>query len=125
MSIQCCLIAFETAPRLQEALADIRDALGDRHVAVTRELTKMYEEVRRGLVSELIATYQKQGDPKGEIVLVISGGENLELSEDEICSLLQETMATLSTSDAAAQIAKDTGWPRKKIYELALRMKKE
>ena len=123
--VQGPLVAFETAPRLQDALKDILEALGDRKIAVARELTKMYEETRRGLVSDLIAEYKSSGDPKGEIVLVIASGKIPELSEAEICAMLEEAMQTLSTSDAAAMLAKETGWPRKKIYELALKMKSE
>ena len=65
------LVFFETAPRLADALRDLQAVLGDRPAAVARELTKMFEEVRRDRLSALIAHYDAAGAPKGEIVIVI------------------------------------------------------
>jgi 16S rRNA (cytidine1402-2'-O)-methyltransferase len=64
------IVCFESPHRLQRALADMLGALGDRPVAVCRELTKIYEEVFRGKVSEAIEHFSK---PRGEFTLVISG----------------------------------------------------
>ena len=66
------LIFLETPHRLLKSLTDIRLVLGDREMAVARELTKLHEEIIRGSVSELMKYYSKK-EPKGEITLVISG----------------------------------------------------
>lgn len=64
------IVAFESPHRLLSALTDIHDVIGDRQIAVCREMTKMYEEVFRGTISEAINRFQK---PKGEFTLVIEG----------------------------------------------------
>jgi 16S rRNA (cytidine1402-2'-O)-methyltransferase len=66
------LVFFETAPRLAAALADMAEILGDRQAAVARELTKLFEEVRRGSLGELTAQYRASGAPKGELVIVVA-----------------------------------------------------
>jgi 16S rRNA (cytidine1402-2'-O)-methyltransferase len=68
------VVCFESPHRLLKALNDIRDELGDRRIAVCRELTKIYEEIFRGTVSEAIAYFLK---PRGEFTLVIEGAGKL------------------------------------------------
>lgn len=116
------IIAYETAPRLQAALEGIYAALGDRDMAVVREITKLYEETRRGKVSELIAHYKVAGDPKGEIVLVIGAGEK-EFADPEV--LLRAALQTMGTKEAAAHVAEKTGRPKKELYDLALKISHE
>src|SRR5262249_41527684 len=70
-SLPATLIFFEAASRLPESLADMTAALGSRPAAVARELTKMFEEVRRGALDELAAHYIDAGAPLGEIVVVV------------------------------------------------------
>ncbi|HQX27465.1 MAG TPA: 16S rRNA (cytidine(1402)-2'-O)-methyltransferase [Alphaproteobacteria bacterium] len=113
------LIAFETAPRLQDALMDIREALGDREVAVARELTKLHEEILRGRVSALIENFK---DVKGEIVLVIGRGETEAMGDDEIIAALKKALRSMSTKEAAAYVAEISGRPRKEIYSLAINL---
>jgi 16S rRNA (cytidine1402-2'-O)-methyltransferase len=119
------LIAFETAPRLLDALSDIKEALGEREVAVVREITKMYEESRRGSVEELIAHYAKTGEPKGEIVLVIGPGQAAAYSDEDVEKELRKALKTMSTKEAAALVATVTGRPRKELYTLALEIAHE
>ena len=118
------LIFFETAPRLVEALADLRSVLSDRPAAVARELTKMFEEVRRGRLSELIAHYTEAGPPKGEIVVVVGPPEEAEVAAEDIDTLLQRALASMSVKDAAATVAAATGKPRREIYARALELGK-
>jgi 16S rRNA (cytidine1402-2'-O)-methyltransferase len=117
---QASLIAFETAPRLIESLEDILEVLGDREIAVTRELTKLYEEIKRGPVSELIAHYKKQGAPKGEIVLVIGPGNGAVSDDASVEKALRTALKTMKPSEAASSVAKATGRKRKELYTLAL-----
>lgn len=117
------LICYETGPRLEDSLKDIQKVLGDRPIAIARELTKLYEEVRRGRISELLAELAEKGPPKGEIVLVI--GENKTQSEipnDTIEGQLKDALKTLSVRDAAELVAGATGKPKKAIYMLALKL---
>lgn len=114
------LIAFETAPRLQDALKDIQEALGDREVAVARELTKLHEEVLRGKVSALIENFK---DIKGEIVLVIGRGEAEAMGDEDVTAALKKALKSMSTKEAAAYVAEISGRPRKEIYTIALSLR--
>ncbi|MCB9983514.1 MAG: 16S rRNA (cytidine(1402)-2'-O)-methyltransferase [Rhodospirillales bacterium] len=114
------LVAFETAPRLLAALSDIEAALPGRRVAVVRELTKLYEEVRRDDVASLIAHYEEHGLPKGEIVLVIEAMQGRAYSEDELKALLKAALREMGTKAAAAHVAEITGKAKKMLYALAL-----
>lgn len=110
------LVAFETPHRLAAALSDIMDALGDRRIAVCREMTKMHEEVFRGDVSDAIAHFT---EPRGEFTLVIEGRDDpppQTSQEDarEILSRLKER--GLTARDAIAQATDTTGLPRRELY---------
>lgn len=119
------LVTYETGPRLIDSLRDMAQVLGgDRPAAVTRELTKMYEEVRRDTLSNLVRYYEEVGEPKGEIVIVIGPGEKVEITEDAIKARLAELLADLSVRDAAAQVADEMGIPKKQAYEFAIILQK-
>ena len=118
------LVFYETAPRLLKALAAIGDALPEREIAVARELTKLHEELRRGLAPGLIAWFEKH-PPKGEIVLLIGPPVETHSSDADIEALLWEALDTLKPSQAAAQVAKVTGEDRKALYARALEMRRE
>lgn len=70
------IVLFESPYRVHQTLQEIRDVLGDREVAVARELTKRFEEVRRGRVGEVLEYYGKKG-VKGEVVIVLHGRESV------------------------------------------------
>lgn len=123
-SVATTIVAFETAPRLLSTLEGIRDVLGEREVAVVREITKLFEESRRGPVSQLIEHYSQEGPPKGEIVLVIEPGQ-MSVNHDEIAVMLKDALKTMSTKDAAAFVAEQTGQSKKDMYNLALSFSKE
>ncbi|GAA3796730.1 16S rRNA (cytidine(1402)-2'-O)-methyltransferase [Qipengyuania pelagi] len=122
--IDATLVFYETAPRLLKALAAIGDALPEREIAVARELTKLHEELRRGLAPGLIAWFEKH-PPKGEIVLLIGPPVETHSSVADIEALLWEALDTLKPSQAAAQVAKATGEDRKALYARALEMRRE
>lgn len=123
--ITSTIIFYETANRLLESLKDIREVLGERTMAVARELTKKFEEARRDNVSELIDFYEKNGDPKGEIVLVIEGAEKdkIKFSPQEIDKMILHEIKTKSIKDAAAFVAEQTGASKRDIYQRALELK--
>ncbi|MCF8496712.1 MAG: 16S rRNA (cytidine(1402)-2'-O)-methyltransferase [Alphaproteobacteria bacterium] len=121
-AVETPLIVFETAPRLRAALQAINEVLGARDVAVVRELTKMYEEVLRGPVSELAGFYAEHGPPKGEIVLVIGPGESVAPSPEAVDGHLREALKTMGTKEAAAHVAALTGLPKKELYSRILNL---
>ena len=117
------LICYETGPRIEESLKDIKKVLGDRPAAMARELTKLYEETRRGKISTILESIEESGQPKGEIVLII--GENKNdggASAETIEGQLKEALKQLSVRDAAEMVATATGKPKKAIYMLALKL---
>ncbi|MEO1599689.1 MAG: 16S rRNA (cytidine(1402)-2'-O)-methyltransferase [Pseudomonadota bacterium] len=119
------LILFESPRRLAAALADMAEVLGDRPAAVARELTKRFEEVRRGTLGGLAEAYASEALPKGEIVVVI-GPPLPAAPEDEADALemaLPEALARLSLKDAVAEVANRLGLPRKTVYARALELR--
>lgn len=119
LGVSGSLIAFETGPRLLSSLQTVEKIYGDCRVAVVREITKLYEESRRGCVSELIEHYKSAGKPKGEIVIVIDAGVQT-FSDQDIDLLLVEALREMGTKDAAASVAEQTGLSKKDLYERAL-----
>ena len=120
------LVIYETGPRLAAALADMAAVLGGaREAAVVREITKMYEESRRGTLAALAETYAEEDAPKGEIVVVIGTGTEKEASAEDVDDMLRAALATLSVRDAAAHVAAATGLPKKQIYERALQVQND
>ncbi len=116
------LAIFESPRRLLATLSDIEEAIGNRHVVVARELTKIHEEFIRGSVRE-VADKLKEGDIKGEVTLLVEGGEPrpVSLELDEAVSEMRS--AGLSASKTASILADLTGEPRRKIYDIAKEMK--
>ncbi|MCI5045539.1 MAG: 16S rRNA (cytidine(1402)-2'-O)-methyltransferase [Aquisalinus sp.] len=123
-SVGGTLIFYETGPRLTEALADVEDALGNRKVAIARELTKLHEELRNGTARELCTHYKEFGPPRGEIVLIVYPPEEESWSDEQISQLLTGLLADHSVKDAASMAAEETGMARKTLYKLALDLKK-
>ena len=114
------LVAFETPHRLAAALSDILDALGDRPIAVCRELTKLHEEVFRGGVSEAITRF---ANPRGEFTLVIEGASDLppQISQEEAREILSRLKASgLTARDAISQTTAATGLSRRELYSIWL-----
>ena len=120
-AVQATLVLYESPKRLDKLLRDAAEVLGsDREAAVCRELTKKFEDVRRGTLGELAAEISAQ-PVKGEIVVVIGRGKPRDVSETFVVDALKrERREGASVKDAAATVSKDTGWPRRKVYQLAL-----
>ena len=118
---QRTIIAFEAPHRLIATLGDILDVLGDRRIAVCRELTKIHEEVFRGTVSAAIAHFR---EPMGEFTLVIEGKSKGERAltvpiEEELRRLYQKGF---SAKEAVSQVAKATGVPKKELYKVWIKL---
>ena len=119
------LVAFESAGRLKASLADIEGVLPGRKVAVVREISKKFEEVRSALPIGLLEYYEAEGAPKGEIVLVIEPPVKREFNDEDIAAMLVDALKDKSTKEAAGEVAKVTGRPRKELYNLALGLSKK
>lgn len=124
-AVRATLIFFESAQRLAESLTAMSDVLGDRPAAMTRELTKLHEEVRRGSLRELAAHYEKAGAPKGEVTLLV--GPPLEVVADDakVDAALKAALAFMPVKAAADMIAALTDGSRKALYARALELKDE
>jgi 16S rRNA (cytidine1402-2'-O)-methyltransferase len=122
--VKATLVLFESAQRLAACLADALAALGPRDAAVARELTKTFEEVRRGTTQALAAHYAEAGPPKGEIVIVI--GPPAAAAKPQIADadpLLVKALAAHSLREAVDAVADATGLPRREVYARALAFK--
>ncbi|HYV88178.1 MAG TPA: 16S rRNA (cytidine(1402)-2'-O)-methyltransferase [Candidatus Polarisedimenticolia bacterium] len=119
-AIPSTLIVYESANRLPEALGDMAAVLGNRPAAIARELTKLFEEVRRGDLVALAAHYETT-PARGEVVIVIgppAAGEALGIPA--LDQALREALASLSLRDAVDRVAAITGEPRRSVYRRAL-----
>lgn len=121
------LIFLESPKRLAASLADMARVLGEsREAAVTRELTKMFEEVRNGTLDELAAHYEEAGAPKGEIVIIVGPANEAdnEPSPEDIDARLLDLINTHRTKDAADILARETGLKKRDLYNRALELAK-
>ncbi len=116
------LVAFEAPHRLLESLADIEAVLGDRPVAVARELTKLHEEIVRAPASQARRHFENK-DVLGEITLVVGGATSAALvawdSERVRAELDRLVSGGAPKKDAARQVAHRSGWPQRDVYRLA------
>lgn len=122
-AIRATLVLYESGPRLAATLFALAEGLGDREAAVTREITKKFEEAVSGTLSGLAARYA-EAPPKGEIVIVVAPpGEAAPPSAEDADSALAEALTRLPASKAAGEVAKRLGLDRKALYARALEMK--
>jgi len=117
-------VIYEAPHRILRTLEDLRGTCGDdRNVVVTRELTKLHEEVVRGPLGQIDI-----GGPRGEYVLVLEGApvDDRPISDDDVRDALRSELAGgSSTRDAAAAVAKDSGRPKREVYALAIGLSSE
>ncbi|MET3825890.1 16S rRNA (cytidine1402-2'-O)-methyltransferase [Sphingomonas sp. PvP055] len=122
-TVRATLVLYESGPRLGATLAALAEGLGDREAAVTREITKHFEEAVTGTLSMLAARYA-DAPPKGEIVVVVAPpGAPEAASAEDADTALTEALTRLSTGQAASEVAKKLGLDRKTLYARALELK--
>ena len=117
-------VFYEAPHHLVDTLDSIYKTVGDRNIAVARELTKKHETVNRGAVGEVLE-YFKENEPKGEFVLVLEGKDKEKIKEDKIASFEEMTIEEhfnmyieqgMSEKDAMKQVAKDRGIGKRDVY---------
>jgi 16S rRNA (cytidine1402-2'-O)-methyltransferase len=118
--IQATLVFFESAQRLAESLTDMAAVFGVRTAAVARELTKLHEEVRRGLLTTLAEHYATQGPPRGEVTLIVSPPHEAEVDHGRIDAALDKAMAFMPLRAAVDLVAEMLEAPRRTVYDRAL-----
>jgi len=119
--IPATLVYFESPKRLLASLKDLREVLGNRSAAVCRELTKLYEEIRKDNLDNLIEHYEGLQTPKGEIVVLIEQGKEKKLVTD-LDSALVDALQKLSVKEAVFAVTYMTGRKRKEVYKRALEL---
>ncbi|MCE2574572.1 16S rRNA (cytidine(1402)-2'-O)-methyltransferase [Komagataeibacter sp. FNDCR2] len=120
--LSATLIWHEAPHRLAEMLASLAAVMGGaRPAAVARELTKRFEEVRRGTVAELAAHYA-ENPARGEITVVLGPPLRDDSTANDLDSQLRAALQTLSVKDAAALVAGITSLPRRTVYARALEL---
>jgi 16S rRNA (cytidine1402-2'-O)-methyltransferase len=125
-AVPATLVLFEAPHRLAASLADLAELLGPRKAAVARELTKLFEEVRRAPLDELAQHYAKHPDVKGEIAIVVAPPDaQAAPAADIVDRELRSAMGAASVKDAAAEVAARHGLRRRDVYARALALKRE
>lgn len=118
------LVFYESPKRLGAMLRDAATVLGaGRSAAVCRELTKKFEELRRGSLEELSRIYEKNA-PKGEIVVLVDRGHLESVNQVDIEESLRAALKEMSVRDAADMVSQAHDLPRRKVYQIALALDK-
>lgn len=120
------IIFYESPVRIIDTLKDVCDMLGDRQIVVARELTKVYEEIKRGRISGILSQVPI-GKTKGEFTVILQGASrvSVSLTDDQIREKLLHLWEErrISLRDAVTDVVRQTGLPRKKIYDMAVKIR--
>ena len=123
--LRSTLIFFEGPSRLAESLNDMAAVFGDRDAAVSRELTKLFEETRRAKLADLAQHYKTEGPPRGELVIVVGPPAEGDLSRPQDLDVaIQAADVSRPLKQVAAEIAEALGLKRRDVYERALELRR-
>ena len=120
--IRATLVFFEGGSRLAASLTDMAAVFGPREGVVCRELTKLYETIVRGPLPDLAADPQFEA-PKGELVILVGPGQAAEATAGDIDTALADALTRLRPAEAAAEVAKALGLPRRDVYQRAMALR--
>jgi 16S rRNA (cytidine1402-2'-O)-methyltransferase len=121
--VRATLVFFEGGSRLAASLADMAAVLGEREAVVCRELTKLHETVVRGPLSTLAADPQFAA-PKGEIVVLVAPGRAVAATAADADAALADALTRLRPAEAASEVAKALGLPRRDLYRRAMELRR-
>lgn len=120
--VRATLVFYESGPRLRASLEDMAAVFGAREAAVARELTKLHETCVRGALPEL-AVHPDLDAPRGEIVVLVAPGEAQTATPADADTALAEALARMGPAEAAAEVSRALGLPRRDLYRRALALK--
>ncbi len=120
--VRATLVFYESGPRLRGSLEDMAAVFGPREAAVARELTKLHETCVRGALPEL-AVHPELDAPRGEIVVLVGPGEDRAATPEDADAALAEALARLGPAEAASEVSRALGLPRRDLYRRALALK--
>ena len=124
-TIPATLVIMESSRRLAGSLVDMADILGPRPAVVARELTKLFEEIKHGLLTDLASHYNFKGPPKGELTIVAGPPIATAINHEDLDYLILKALKNDSLRDATNSITAVTGLPRRKVYARALALNKK
>lgn len=120
------IVFYESPARYPAALQDMYDVLGDREIVIARELTKIFEEIKYGKISQFL-NGSAENKTKGEITIILRGKEKEQVAvttreiEEKLLQLWQNEKVSLR--DAVREIVQQTGLSKKKVYDLAVKLR--
>ncbi|MGL4397111.1 MAG: 16S rRNA (cytidine(1402)-2'-O)-methyltransferase [Hyphomicrobium sp.] len=120
--VPATLVFFEAPQRLSDTLADMATVFGARRAVVARELTKMFEEMASGTLSEL-ADAMAAREVKGEIVVVVGPPVNADVDDGVLIERLREVLETVTLKEAAKSIATEFNVQKSRVYNLGVKLK--
>ena len=120
--LKATLVFYESPRRLAKSLTDIYEILGERQAAICRELTKLFEEIRKAPLSELVRHYGKADSPKGEIVIMVGPPAEAQDTENQLDAALKQALEKLSLKESVASVTYTLGLKRKQVYARALEL---
>lgn len=121
VDMEATLVFYESPHRIEAMLADCLAIFGDRQAAICRELTKRFEEVRRGGLASLIALYAAgEAVIKGEFVVLVAGADDQVQDKPDIDAALRMALREMSLKEAVQTVADSLGEKRRSVYQRAL-----
>ena len=121
-AVAATLVLYESPKRVAAMLDDAQAVLGPRPARLCRELTKRFEAVWEGDLAAL-AQRAEEEPPRGEVVVLIGRGAPRETTDDDLRAALRDAMARESLTQAVRRVSEETGAARRRVYDLALRLK--
>jgi 16S rRNA (cytidine1402-2'-O)-methyltransferase len=124
-TLPATIVLFEAGSRIAETLAELAERFGAREAVICRELTKLHEEVRHGILAEHAAYYAGDAERRGEFVILIAPPKDVPLQAADIDAMLRSALSTNSTKEAVDAVAGATGESRRYVYRRALALKND